>query len=292
MARTAPRSIFGIHGVTPYSRTTGLPYGELRVLQGSNLNITSELIELRGGSAKYPWAAEEGEITSDMTLNVSEMPNFMFELFLGKAPTDVAADADGAISTLTNKNGATIQGSADAITAVSLLSGSAANLKFGKYVVRGQSASAFDLYYLSGIDLGRGTDGTHLNDGLLVASSVTFTASVATVPAFGLSFAQNGTLAFTVGHTATFEVLPVNDGSTSVVVGGVVSQSFPEFGALVYAQKRGNDEMLELDVYRCKGAGMPIPFEVAAFQGYEVTAKCLYDDTLDGIFKMRHVKAL
>lgn len=290
MARSNPRSIFGIHGVTPYSRTTGLPYGELRVLSSSSLELSSELVELRGGSAKYPWAAEEGEISADMTLNVGELPNFMFELFLGKAPTTLALDTNGDISTLTNKKGSSIQGASNAITAVSLLSGSAANLKFGKYVVEGQSTSAFNLYYLTGIDIGRGTNGSFLNDAMLVASSVTFTASVATVPGFGLSFAQDGTLAFTVGDTATFEVLPVHGSSSYVTIGGVVDQNFPEFGALVYAQKRGNQQMLELDCFRCKGAGMPIPFEMGAFQAYEVGVKCLYDETLDGLFKMRFVE--
>lgn len=290
MARTAPRSIFGVHGVTPYNRTTGLPYGELRVAKGSSLSMSGEQVDLTGGSSKFPWASEEGAISAEMTLNVGELPNFMFTLFLGTAPTDNAAEpTTGNISTMVDKNGTTVMDATNGIASVFLLAGSAANLKFGKYVVKALTASTFNLYLLSGIDAGRGTDISFLTDDMCVASAVAFTASVASVPALGLSWAQIGTPAFTVGDTAEFAVRPTNSLSTTVRIGGVTGQSFPEFGALVYAQKRGNQEMLELDIFRCKGAGMPLPFEMGAFAGFEVKVKCLYDETKDGLFDMRHV---
>lgn len=290
MARTAPRIIFGVHGCTPYSRTTGLPYGELRVIKGSSVSLSAELVDLTGGSSKYPWASEEGSITSEMTLNVGELPNFLFELFLGTAPTEGSAETTGNISTLTDKNGSTIVDAANGIASVYLLSGSAANLKFGKYTISALSSNTFNVYYMTGIDLGRGTDGSFLTNSLCIASAVSFTASVASVPSHGIAFAQIGTPAFTTGDTATFEVRPVNSGYSTVKIGGVVGQSFPEFGALIYAQKRGNQEMMELDMFRCKGAGMPMPFDAGQFAAYEIKVKCLYDETQDGIFNMRHVQ--
>lgn len=291
MSRSEPRAVFGVHGVTPYNRETGVPYGELRIVKTSSISLSSELIELLGGSAKYAWAAEEGAIKAEMTLNVGELPDFMFELFLGKAPTPFVAQTTGSISTAANKNGVSVISGANGISSVSLLSGSSANLKFGKYVIVGASSTTFDVYYNSGIDLGRGTDGSFLTDSMKVASSVAFTASVASIPAFGLQFNQVGTPVFVVGESATFEVLPVNNGGTSVTIGGTVSQSFPEFGALVYAQKRGDGQMTEIDCFRVKAAGMPIPFEMGAFAAFEVKAKLLYDTSRDGIFSMRHVLA-
>jgi hypothetical protein len=289
MSRSSPRSIFGVHGVTPYNRTTGLPYGELRVLKGSSLSLAGELQDLMGGSSKYPWASEEGSITAEMTLNIGELPNFLFTLFLGNAPSDNSAETSGNVSTAANKNGTSVINGTNGMSSVSLLSGSAANLKFGKYVIKAVSTNTFNVYYLSGIDLGRGTDGTILTDDMCVGSAVAFTASVASIPAFGLQFNQVGTPSFTTDDTATFDVRPVNTKSTTVRIGGVTGQSFPEFGALIYAQKRGNQEMMELDVFRCKGAGMPIPFEMGAFASYEIKVKCLYDESKDGLFDMRHV---
>jgi hypothetical protein len=290
MSRTAPRSIFGVHGVTPYNRTTGLPYGELRVTKGSSISMQGEQQDLLGGSSKYPWASEEGAITAEMTLNVGELPNFMFTLFLGTAPTDNAAElTTGNISTLTDKKGTSIVDATNGIASVHLLSGSAANLKFGKYVIKAVSTNTFNVYYLTGIDSGRGTDIAFLTDDMCVASAVAFTASVASVPALGIAWAMIGTPAFVSDDTAEFTVRPLNSLSTTVRIGGITSQSFPEFGALVYAQKRGNGEMIEFDMFRCKGAGMPLPLEMGAFAAFEVKVKCLYDDAKDGLFDMRHI---
>lgn len=290
MARSAPRVIFGVHGATPYNRTTGLPYGELRVMKGSSLSLQAELNELMGGSSKYSWAAEEGAITSELTLNIGELPDFMFELFLGIAPTAGSAETSGNVSTAANKNGSTVINGTNGVASVFLLTGSAANLKFGKYVMKALSANTFNLYYKTSIDLGRGTDGSILTDDMCVASALSVAAGNATLAAFGLEFAKAGTPAFTTGDTAEFEVRPVNSGYSTVTVGGVVGTSFPEFGCMVYGQKRGNQEQLELDLFRVKGAGMPLPFEMGAFASYEVKAKVLYDDSKDGIFGMRHVK--
>lgn len=289
MAQSEPRIIYGVHGCTLYSRTTGIPYGELRVLKGSSLALTGELVDQMGGSQKYPWASEEGAITSELSLNVGELPNFMFTLFLGAAPTDNAAETSGNISTAVDKNGTTIIDAANGMSSVSLLSGSAANLKFGKYVIEGVGTATFNVYYSTSLDLGRGTNGTLLGDTLMIGSAVAFTSSVASIPSFGLQFNQIGTPSFTAGDTATFEVRPINSASTTVTIGGV-DQTFPEFGALVYSQKRGNYQEFEIDLFRCKAAGMPLPFEMGAFAGFEVKAKVLYDSTLAGIFAMRHVK--
>lgn len=289
MARSQPRSIFGVNSVTPYSRSTGLPMGELRVVKSSSLSLAGELIDLLGGASKYPWASEDGAITAEMTLNVGELPDFMFQLFLGNAPTANSAEASGNISALTDKNGGSIVDGTNGIASVYLLSGSQANLKFGKYAIKAMSSNTFNVYLLSGIDSGRGTDVSVLTDDMCVASAVSFTASVASVPALGLAWAQVGTPAFTTNDTATFEVRPVNSASSTVRIGGLANQTFPEFGAIVYAQKRGNQEMMELDIFRCKAAGMPIPFEMGQFAAFEVKVKCLYDSEKDGIFDMRHV---
>ena len=291
MSRSAPKSIFGVHGVTPYSRTTGLPYGELRIAKNSSLSMQGDLIDQFGGSSKYPWASEEGAITAELSLNIGELPNFIYELFLGVAPTAASAQSSGSISTITDKNGTSIVDATNGIASVFLLSGSSANLKLGKYVVKAVGTDTFNVYLNSSIDQGRGTDTTFLTDDMCVASAVAFTASVASVPALGLSFAQIGTLAFTTSDTATFEVLPVNSSSDSVRIGGTVATSFPEYGALVYGQKRGGTtgQMIEFDCFRCKSAGMPIPFEMGAWAGFELKAKLLHDETKDGIFDMRFV---
>jgi len=175
MALSAPRSIFGIHSVSPYSRTDGTFYGELRVLENSSIGLTSELISLQGGSNKFDWSTEVGSFTSEMSLSFSEYPDFVFELFAGNAPTANAAESNGSVTTLTDKLG-TVVNATTGIASIGILSGSEADLKFGKYVVKVISGTTVDVFFSSDLDIGRGTDGTMQNDLLKV------TASALTIP--------------------------------------------------------------------------------------------------------------
>lgn len=290
MARSAPRAIFGVHGATPYNRTTGLPYGELRVLKGSSLSLQGEQQELLGGAAKYPWAVEEGAIKAELSLNIGQLEDFMFELFLGKAPTALSAETSGNVSTAANKKGTSIINGSNGISGVSATSADNGDLKFGKYIIVALSANTFDVYITSSIDTGRGNNVTVSTDAMKIIAAADISSANVVDAATGLTFTKAGTPAFTTGDTATFEVRPVNSGGSTVTIGGVVDQSFPEFGCVLYAQKRGNQEMAEIDIFRCKAAGMPIPFEMGAFAAFEVKVACLYDDTQDGLFSFRHVK--
>lgn len=290
MALSDPRIIFGVHSVTPYSRTTGEFYGELRVLGGSSLSLSGELSKLNGGSLKYPWAVEDGLITAEMTLKVKEYPDFLFELFLGKAPTSAGSDAAGAVSTPVEVVGTSAIGSTGVASVSVIPSTGAADLKFGKYVMKVASASTVNVYASTDIDFAHGTDESFDNDALLVAGPLTITSAGNTDAAsLGLRFTGGaGTIGMTVGDVAKFEVLPPTTKSMEVVVGST-SDVFPEFGALLYAKKRGNLEMLEIDVFRCKGVGLPIGLEENAFSEAEIKCEAFYDATQNGIMKIRHV---
>ncbi len=290
MSRSAPRALFGVHGATPYSRSTGLPYGELRVMKGSNLTLTGNQAELMGGASKYPWAVEEGEIKAELSMSVGQLEDFMFELFLGKAPTANNAEASGSVTTAVNVKGTSVIDPSNGISAVALTSADGGDLKFGKYAIVATGAAAFDLYLLSGVDRGRGNNADFQSDAMKITASPISVASATGVDAnTGLSFTKAGTPAFVTGDSATFYVRPINSKSMNVVIGSVADQTFPEFGCLVYAQRRGQGEMAELDLYRCKAAGMPLPFDMGAFAGFELKCKVLYDEAADGLFQFRHV---
>ncbi len=291
MALSQPRALFGIHSVSPYSRTDGLFYGTLKVLGGSSLSLSGELVELMGGSSKYAWAIEDAKIDAEMSLKIREYPDFVFELFLGKAPTSNSAEASGNASAVANKKGTSVMSATTGITS-SLTVGTAADLKFGKYVIKAASATTVDVYFSSDADLARGSNGTYQNDGLkITASALTVTASTPTaIPNFGLSInGGSGTIGMTSGDTATFEVRPVNSKSMTVTIGSSSDSVFPEFGAIVMGQKRGSGEMIEIDALRVKGVGLPLGFEENAFSESEIKAKCFYDAEQDALLKIRHV---
>lgn len=291
MALSDPRIFYGVHSVSPYNRSTGLFYGELRVLGGSSISLSGETVDLMGGSAKYAWASEDGPIKAEMSLKIKEYPDFVFELFLGIAPTANSAEASGNASAVANKYGASVVNATTGITSTLTVS-TAADLKFGKYVIKAASATTVDVYFSSDEDIARGTNGSFQNDALKVTASALTVPSGGTVaiPNFGLTInGGSGTIGMTSDDTATFEVRPVNSKSMTVTVGSTSNSVFPEFGALIMSQKRGNQEMFEIDAFRCKGVGLPIGFEEDAFSEAEIKAKLLYDSTLDGVFKVRHV---
>lgn len=291
MALSDPRAIFGVHSFSPYNRSTGEFYGEARVLASSSLSLSGELIKLNGGSNRYPWAIEDGLITAELALTVRELPDFFFELFLGKAPTANSAEANGSVTTLTNVNGTSVVNASTGIASVGVKSGSEADVKFAKYIVKAVSSTTVDVYASSDADFARGTDDEFEDDLLkITASPLTITTSTAVeVPGHGVELTGgSGTIGFTSDDTAEFYARPQNTKSMDVDI-GATTDVFPEFGAIVVAQKRGNQELFEIELFRCKAIGLPLGFEEKAWGESEVTAEAFYDSAKNKVFSVRHV---
>lgn len=290
MALSDPRIVYGIHSISPYSRTDGLPYGILKVIGSANLALNSDLEQLFAGSNKFAWAAENKTVSTELTAKVKAYPGFLFSLFLGATVTDVGVDTAGTVSTAANKKGTSMIAATGVLTPIVIPSTGAANLKFGKYVIKATSATAFKIYLLSDIDIARGTDESYNGDDLEV-QEVTGVATGANsdVASLGLRFTGGASAtAFVVGDTATFEVLPPSTKSSAIVV-GKSTDTFPAFGALLLAQKRATGEMFEIDAHNCVGGGLPINMEENAFSQPELKMTCLYDSALDRVFTIRHI---
>lgn len=292
MALSEPRVFFGVHSVAPYSRTTGEFFGIAKVLATSTLSFTGELVKLNGGSNKWPWAIEDGLLSAEISLGLKEYPNFVFELFLGKAPTTNAAEAAGSTSGLANVKGTSMV-SVAGIASVGVKSGSEADVKFGKYIVKALSSTTVDVFMSSDLDFARGTDKVYENDALkITASPLTIVAATpVTIPDFGLELTGDaGAIALVTGDTAEFFVRPINTESTDVTI-GATTDFRPEFGMIAMGAKRADDSMVEFDLFRCKGIGLPIGLEENAFSEAEVTVEAFYDAVKNAVFKMRHVVA-
>jgi hypothetical protein len=289
MSLSDPRSFYGIHSFSPYSRTDGTFYGIVKCIGKSSLALSGDTTELRGGSNRFAWAVEDGAINAELSITPKSYEDFLFTIFLGKAPTATGADSTGAVSTITNKKGTSVV-AATGLASAGIKSGGKADLKFTKYVVVAASATTVDVYAGSDIDFARGTDGDYINDSLKIASGLSVTASTGTdVTGFGLTLTGGaGSIAMVTGDSATFEVKPNSLKSMSVTIGGL-NDVFPEFGSLIVAQRRGNQEMMELDVFRCKGIGLPLGFEEKKWSEAELKAKCFFDSARSGVFSIRHI---
>lgn len=290
MALGNPRILYGVHSISPYSRTDGTPYGILKVIGSANIALSSDLEQLYAGSNKFAWAAENKTVATDLTCKVKAYPGFLFSLFLGATVTDAGADATGTISTPANKYGSTVINGTTGLATITIDSGGNGNLKFGKYVLKATSEDDLNIYLLSDIDIARGTDASYTDDTLLVGTvAIADSGGTTDVADLGLTFTGgSGTVAFTIGDTATFQVLPPSSASSSIVV-GKSTDTFPNFGALLLAQKRATGEMFEIDAHNCVGGGLPINFEENAFSQPELKMTCLYDSSLDRVFTIRHI---
>ena len=290
MALTAPRIVYGIHSFSAVKRSDGLPYGTAVLVGGSSISMAGELVKLTGGSSPYPWAAETSLITAEITLRVKSYEDWMFEVFLGKAPTSNAAEASGSASTLTNKLG-TSTVHTDGIATATIESGEEASVKFARYTVLVVSATTVDVYASSDVDGGRGTDFTFQDNSLkITASALTISQSAATsIPGTGIELTgDSGTIGMTAGGTATFTTRAINTLSMDVDI-GATSDNPPAFEAVMIAQQRSGGQMFEISAPNTVGVGMPMAFEENAFSEAEIKCEAFYDATLNKVLSIRSI---
>lgn len=291
MGVTQPRNLFGIHSILFYRRSDRTPYGPpLKVLASGGVDLPADFEDLTGGSEKFVLASEPKTITPEMKVTTKDYADYLYQLFMGATVTKNAAEASGNVSTLANYKGTSVVASTG-IASVSVLAGSEANLKFGRFVVKVISATTVNILASSDIDFRRGTDVAYENDDLeLLAADVTITTGAdSNIASLGIKLTGGaGTIAMVAGDTAQFEVRPINAGSSVIDIGDVGTE-FPEFGAIIYAQKRGSGEMFEIECYRCIGAGLPMNFEEKVFAQAELTIKVLKDFALDRVMRIRAI---
>lgn len=290
---SAPRILFGVHSLSPYSRADHMPYGILKVIGSASMQMQAAVEQLYGGAQKFSWAAESKTISADLACKVKAYPGFLFTQFLGGSVTDNAAETTGSVSNsgvAVNVKGTSVV-AATGIATIAVKSGSEASAKFGKYVIKAVSATTVDVYLMSDVDIARGGAGAYQSDLLkITATALTITASTGVdVPNFGLTITGGaGTIALVTGDTATFSVRPINTGSSDITIGSA-STSLPAFGAVILAQKRATAEMFEVEAFNCIGSGFPIAMDEFAFSTTELKVTCIYDTTNDAVFKIRSV---
>lgn len=288
------RGFFGVHSASPYSRIDGSFYGTLKSLASASLNFSGKTVPLNGGSLRSPFAVEDGAIAAELDLKTNEYPDFIFTLFMGMTPTDNSADALGAVTALTNKQGTSCMSATTGIASVGVITGSEGDLKFMKCVVIVKSATTVNVYGSTDADFQRGTPETFQDGTLkLLATNVSITSGAASnLAGWGIVLTGgSGSIALVTGDTATFSVRPKNSGSVTGVL-GMSGSTFPEFGCLIMAQKRSTGELFEVDAWRCKGEGFPIGLDEKKWSQASIKVQLMYDATLDGFASIRLVTPL
>jgi len=288
MALSTNRIVYGIHSLAPYARADKLPFGILKVLGGGALSLTAEFEDLFGGSNKFAWASEAKTVTSEFTAAVKSMPDFLFELYLGATITTTAAALLGTVrQAIVNVKGTSVVASTG-IASVGIKAGSEADLKDGIYVVKAVTATTYDVFILTDVAFDKGVDVTYENDALkITATPITLVMSAAAdIPNFGLEITGGGgTIALVADDTAFFSVSAAHGGISEIIVGKTTT-TFPEHGLVALSQKRADESLFEIEMFKVVGAGFPISLEETVFAIPELTTKLLYDEDEDKILKI------
>jgi hypothetical protein len=296
MSLSDPRSLFGIHSIAPYDRSTGAFFGILKVLGDSELNFGATSVDLRGGSNKFPWANETVSLESSFTAAVKSYPDFYFEKFAGASLATVAASATGTVEAIVNKKGTSVVSATTGIASVAAKATDEADLKFGTVVVEAISTTTVDLFYSTDINFKlRGTATSYENDLLkITASPITIPDSGGTVDVadYGLEFTGgSGTVAMTIGDTAIFKVFPIHGGISKLTL-GQSTITFPEVGMIIMAQERATTELFEIVAYKAKSeAGIVLPLAEGGFSTSSLGVKLLYDSVKDAVALVTAVAA-
>jgi len=291
MALSQPRSIFGIHEIVPYNKVTKEIYGTMRVLGGSTLSLSPELIDLNGGSSRYPWDSEVGLISSEMTITAREYPDWAFELFLGKKPTSVTtASTVATITAAANALGTSVINATNGISAVQFIPAvGEPDAKYGDYIIKAVSATEVDIFISTNITFDRGQDVDYIDDSLKInAAPIAIAVGANPLPTFGIELTGIGAPAFVVGDTATFSVATPFNAKMNVTIGGS-ADIFPKFGCYIYSQKKGSGGMFKIDAFNVQAGGLPIGFTEKEWSEAEITAKLLYDSTRNGVFAIESI---
>lgn len=287
MALGDPRAAFGIHSIIPYRRSDHTPYGIVRVLGGGEISLSAERVDLFGGSNRYPWISEATIIDSEFTFTAKEYPDFLFELFLGAGVATTAAESGGGVTSITNASGTSVSNATTGVASVQI--DTAADLKYGRYVIKAVSATTVDLFALANIDTAKGTDLEIQDDNLKITASaltVPDTGGTVAVPNLGISLVGgSGTVAFTTDDTAYFDLRPIHTGQSIITV-GAEGTTFPEFGARMIAAKLSDGRIFEVHAFRANGSGMPIGLTENEFAEPELSMKLLFDSTQNAVFEL------
>jgi hypothetical protein len=188
---------------------------------------------------------------------------------------------------LANANGSGLSNADTGLASIAVTS--AAELKYGRYMIKAMSGTTVDVYAMTDADFARGTDLSFVDDTLKITSSALTitTASAIAIPSLGVSMTGgSGTIGFTSGQTAMFEIKPPSSRDFVVKI-GTKTDLYPEFACYLVSQPLGNGEKFSIDVFRVKGIGLPMNMEMDAFSEAEIKCEAFYDSTEDAVCQIR-----
>lgn len=289
MAYTKSNRVFGLHAATLVDIATGLPLAEPILLsQGSTLTVTREDIDIRAADNAFAIDSADGEGTAEISMTIDEMNSGAIQALIGTPVTRGTAGTTGAVTTLTDRNGTSVVSATVGIASVGIKVGSSPKY-FGQFVVKAVSATTVDVYAMS--DFG----GLKIADALtgkVNTTPLTITTATATdiVDADGVHIGLtltggSGTIAMTIGDTATFQSIPPYVSEFSFDIRGDQGK---KYYSMIFTASDSQARSCEVFVGKIKLGTLPIAFTPREWFSAEITGKA-YPDCSGKIAQVTYV---
>lgn len=280
MVLNLPRTQAGLHSATFINKTSGIPYGILKVLASYTPALTRESSDLFGGSNPNAIDSIDGNIDNSLTIVVKEFKNFLYELAGYTVEKDVTGETNGATANFTDSIGTSIVDATTGIASVAIDTANEASVKDGRYYVIAVSATTVDIYLTTDIQADRGTDISFLTDDLKIKAAQTIpgTSGTLDINDLGLTFTGgSGTVAMTTGDVAYFDVRSKNEGRNIYTLGN--NPTPIEFELWLYSQRKSNQEFFADHYPRVKFNTVPTSMTTNEWVESEIACKVMYDST-------------
>jgi len=249
------------------------------------MEFKGEIEDLMGGSNLYAWDGEIKSLSSDVSFTAAEYSPALMQQLLGGSLTSYSTESSGAISSLTDIG----DGSLSDNISVVITSGEVGDIKTGKYIIKATAANKVKVYALLDADFKQGADTNYLDDDLAITEELTITAEEATkVDNYGISIVGAATVSMTPGDTAELYARKVNTGGFELLFGEATT-TFSEFGLIACSPRMADGTITYIELYKCKGAGMPISFKEKGWSEFSCTLKAYYDSEKGAVGRFRRI---
>jgi hypothetical protein len=275
------RDFFGIKYLILYNITTKVPFCVLRAIGEVNFDNAQEAVTLNGGHTEAPYDVEYGQPDPTLTCTVREYPAELFKAFEKYTITENSAETGGALdASPTNGQGTSVINATNGIATVAITT--AADLIFGRYILKATAAQELDLY-VAGLE-----DSFEDIEGKVNSTSIeTTTAGTVAIANTGISLTVVGTPNYTIGDTAYVDIRPINTGSTKVVVGAGTTPS--NFGVRCVFPRKTDGVLHYIDLFNVSGRGMPWRGVSREFSEFEINLKPLARSSDGAVYEMVRV---
>lgn len=213
---------FGSVGIFEITAAGNVPIGYSEIVGSLNLPPSPEIVTTMGGAAQFPIAARKGRSTGEGSLTMREHPTWIDEaIFTAEVSKTVAAAAPG-VGTVANLVGSSLSGLT--VTAQSSV------VERWNLVATATATAKIDVVL-------------HGSGGVRKFTDVAITGDAFALGSTGVSIAHS-TAAFTVGDSATCEILPAHGGGSVVKIPQV--QKTGEYKIMAYSTRGGKDDVITL----------------------------------------------